>query len=201
MGLIELHYEKGQTPLDEDEKDGLLIPSITTRGELDEVEQRNIEDAIRWTVERRRKFKPSEVLTENFIRGLHRKMLGSVWEWAGQFRQSDKNIGVDKYQIGVELRILLDDCKFWIENETFSQDEIAVRFKHRIVSIHCFANGNGRHSRLIGDIIVEKLFGHDVFTWGGNKLIASGELRSTYLAALRAADSGNYEPLVTFARS
>ncbi|HEY4110769.1 mobile mystery protein B [Puia sp.] len=201
MGLIELQYEEGQTPLDEDEKDGLLIPSVMTRGDLDEVEQRNIEEAIRWTVERRRKFSPSEVLTEDFIRELHRKMLGSVWEWAGEFRQSDKNIGVDKYQIGVELRILLDDCKFWIENKTFGPDETAVRFKHRIVSIHCFANGNGRHSRLIGDIIIEKLFGREVFTWGGNKLIATGKFRFAYPTALRAADNGNYEPLVVFARS
>jgi Fic-DOC domain mobile mystery protein B len=201
MGLKELHYEERQTPLDEDEKDGLLLPSVTTRGELDEVEQRNIEEAIRWTTERRRRFTVKEVLTEGFVRQLHQKMLGEVWEWAGTFRKSDKNIGVDKYQIPTELRTLLDDCKFWIEHKTFSEDEIAIRFKHRIVSIHCFANGNGRHSRLIADVIVEKLFGREVFTWGSADLIQGGEFRSAYLQALREADNGNYGPLLTFARS
>jgi Fic-DOC domain mobile mystery protein B len=201
MGLIELHYENGQTPLDEDEKDGLLIPSVTTRGELDELEQRNIEDAILWTVQRRRRFTAAEILTERFVRELHQKMLGDVWEWAGSFRQSNKNIGVDKYQISVELRILLDDCKFWIAQNSFSPDEIAIRFKHRIVSIHCFANGNGRHSRLMGDMIAEKIFGREVFTWGAAGLIQQGEFRSNYLQALNAADNGNYHPLLKFARS
>jgi Fic-DOC domain mobile mystery protein B len=200
MGL-EILYEEGQTPLDEDEKDGLLIPSVTMRSELDEVEQRNIEEAIRWTIERRKRFTSQEILTEDFIRELHRRMVGSVWKWAGSFRNSNKNIGVDKYQIGLDLRMLLDDCKFWIENKTYAPDEIAVRFKHRIVSIHCFANGNGRHSRLIGDIIIDKIFGRDVFTWGGKSFIQTRELRAKYLNALREADKGNIEPLVQFARS
>lgn len=128
-------------------------------------------------------------------------MLGGVWEWAGTFRKSNKNIGVDKYQIPTELRTLLDDCKFWIENKTYGEDEIAVRFKHRIVSIHCFVNGNGRHSRLMADIVIEQVFGREVFTWGSTSLIQSGEFRSTYLQALRAADNGNYAPLLKFARS
>ncbi len=198
---MELQYQEGQTPLDEDEKDGLLLPSVTTRGDLDEVEQRNIEEAIRWTTERRRRFTAAEVLTEDFVQGLHRRMLGEVWEWAGTFRKSNKNIGIDKYQIPTELRTLLDDCKFWIENKSYGEDEIAVRFKHRIVSIHCFANGNGRHSRLMADIIIEKVFGRAVFTWGSIGLIQSGGFRSAYLQALRAADNGDYEPLLKFARS
>ena len=196
-----MRYEEGQTPLDEEEKDGLLIPSVTTRGELDEVEQRNIEEAVRWTVTRRRKFTLAEVLTEDFVLALHRRMFGSVWVWAGGFRQSNKNIGVDKYQIGVELRILIDDCRFWIENGSFPEDEIAIRFKHRIVSIHCFSNGNGRHSRLIGDVAVEKLLGREVFSWGGKDLIHRGDFRCGYLAALREADKGNYQQLLRFARS
>lgn len=200
MGL-DLQYQEGQTPLDEEEKEGLLIPSVTTRGELDEVEQRNIEEAIRWTLERRKRFTQQEILTEDFICELHRRMLSSVWRWAGTFRRSDKNIGVDKHQISVELRMLLDDCKFWIEHATFSPDEIAARFKHRIVSIHCFSNGNGRHSRLIGDVIVSKIFDKSVFTWGGQSLIQTSEYRKKYLGALRNADNGEIEPLVLFARS
>lgn len=200
MGL-NIDYEEGQTPLDEDEKDGLLIQTVSTRAELDEVEQRNIEDAILWTVERRRRFTVDEVLSEQFINALHVKMLGEVWQWSGQFRTTNKNIGVDKYQISIELRNLIDDCKYWIKNKVYSPDEIAVRFKHRLVSIHCFPNGNGRHSRLMGDIIIEKLFGEPVFSWGGKNLIQKGEFRTLYLQALREADNGNYELLIKFARS
>jgi Fic-DOC domain mobile mystery protein B len=201
MGLTSLLYEEGQTPLDEDEKEGLLLPSVTTRGELDEVEQRNIEEAIRWTVEVRRRFSPERVLTESFVREIHLRMFGGVWKWAGTFRSSNKNIGADKYLIPTELRALLDDCRYWIANTTFPADEIALRFKHRLVSIHCFANGNGRHSRLMADIVVEKLLKRTIFTWGSSTLAQSREFRSTYLAALRQADKGNYEPLLIFARA
>jgi Fic-DOC domain mobile mystery protein B len=200
MGL-ELQYDEGQTPLDEEEKEGLLIESVTTRGELDEVEQRNIEEAIRWTIERRRKFTASEILTEEFMKLVHKRMLAGVWQWAGSFRNTNKNLGVDKHQIGTDLRMLLDDCKFWVENNIYPPDEIAVRFKHRIVSIHCFSNGNGRHSRLIADIIIEKIFGREVFTWGSQSLIRSSDMRATYLNALREADKGSYINLIAFARS
>jgi Fic-DOC domain mobile mystery protein B len=135
------------------------------------------------------------------MRELHKKMLGDVWKWAGSFRNSNKNLGVDKYLIGTNLRVLLDDCKFWIEHKTFSEDEIAIRFKHRIVSIHCFANGNGRHSRLMADIIAEKIFGRDVFTWGTHNLVPKGIFRTNYLTALRKADKGDYEELLQFARA
>lgn len=201
MGLTGLPYDEGQTPLDEDEKEGLLLPSVTTRGELDEVEQRNIEEAIRWTIEIRRRFSPEKVLTESFVLEIHKRMFGGVWQWAGTFRRSNKNIGVDKHLVPTELRALLDDCKFWVANNTFPADEIALRFKHRLVSIHCFANGNGRHSRLMADIVVEKLLKRTIFTWGSANLIQSREFRSTYMKALRQADKGNYEPLLIFARS
>lgn len=200
MGLI-IEYEDGQTPLGEEEKEGLLIPSVTTRSELDEVEQQNIEEAVRWTIERRKRFTVTEILTEEFVCHLHERMFSNVWAWAGSFRHTDKNIGVDKYQIPTQLRMLIDDCKYWLENKTYLPDEIALRFKHRIVSIHCFANGNGRHSRLMGDVIIEKVFGKDVFSWGGNSLDRSSDFRSQYLHALREADKGNITALIEFARS
>lgn len=198
MGL-DLDYQDGQTPLDEDEKEGLLIPTIATHGELDEFEQQNIEQAILWTL--RRSFKPEVILTEDFIRSVHNRMYGNVWAWAGEFRKTNKNIGIDKWQIPTELRYLLDDAKYWIENKTYPPDEIAIRFKHRIVSIHCFSNGNGRHSRLMADIIAEKVFKQPVFTWGAANLVKGGDARAVYLIAIRAADAGNIEPLMTFARS
>lgn len=198
MGLNLQYEEDGQTPLDDDEKDGLLIPAIATRGELDEYEQHNIEKAMLWSL--KRKFKPEVIFTENFIRNVHKKMYGDVWAWAGNFRRTEKNIGVDKWQIGTELHTLIEDAKFWIANNTFLPDEMAIRFKHRLVSIHCFPNGNGRHSRLMADIIIDKVFKLPVFTWGAVNLIKVGKARSEYLKAVKAGDAGNIEPLVRFAR-
>jgi Fic-DOC domain mobile mystery protein B len=198
MGLA-LVYTDGQTPLEEDEKEGILIPTISTRAELDEFEQQNIEEAVQWSL--MRNFKQAEVLTEVFIKAVHKRMYGNIWSWAGEFRKTNKNIGVDKWMIPIELKKLLEDMPYWIENKTFSEDEIAIRFKHRIVSIHCFPNGNGRHSRLLADILVEKVFGKRVFTWGASNLIREGDVRNTYLRAVRAADAGNYDPLLDFARS
>jgi len=196
---ISFSYEDGQTPLDEEEKEGLLISTITTRGELDEFEQLNIQKAVEWTL--RRKFRKEKILTEEFIKDLHKKMLGDVWRWAGTFRNSNKNIGIDRFQIGIELKKLLDDTKYWIEHQSYEADEIAVRFKHRIVSIHCFANGNGRHSRLIADTIINHIFSMPVYTLGSAALDKPDEARKTYLTAVRAADKGNIELLIDFARA
>ena len=198
MGL-ELDYSDGQTPLSEEEREGLLIPTVTTRGELDEFEQLNIEQALQWTLSR--SFKLETILTEDFICMLHKRMYAAVWDWAGAFRKTNKNFGVDIWQISTDLRYLLDDTMFWHQNNTFPPDEIALRFKHRIVSIHCFPNGNGRHSRLMADIIVKKIYKQPVFTWGFGNLNGEGEIRLAYLRAVKAADKGNYRPLLTFARS
>lgn len=198
MGL-DLNYLPGQTPLDEDEKDGLLIKTISTRQELDEMEQLNIESAVEWTL--RHRFQKEEVLSEIFINGLHKKMYNEVWRWAGAYRKTDKNIGVDKFHIPLALRQLVDDCRFWIEKKSFSPDEIAIRFKHRIVSIHCYPNGNGRHSRLMGDVIISHLFDRKVFTWGRANLVKVGDARTRYLEAIWAGDAGDFGALLQFARS
>lgn len=198
MGL-ELTHIDGQTPLDEDEKEGLLISSIATRGELDEFEQKNIEQAILWTLNRN--FKAGTVFKERFIQELHRRMFGEVWDWAGEFRKTNKNIGVDKWQTEVELRKLLDDVQFWFTNNTYEPDEFTIRFKHRLVNIHCFSNGNGRHSRLLADVVISKLYKMPVFSWGAAKLVKQDDIRAAYLKAVKAADSGNLQPLINFARS
>jgi len=198
MGL-DLQYIDSQTPIDEDEKEGLLIETISTRGELDEFEQLNIEDALQWVFIR--KFNSKQVFTEKFICNLHKRMLGNVWDWAGEFRKTNKNIGVDKYQIPMQLKMLCDDTLFWIENKIYRPEEIAIRFKHRLVSIHCFSNGNGRHSRIMGDIIIEKLFGKEAFSWGASKFSKAKDSRAEYLKALKAADLKDYQPLLDFARS
>ncbi len=198
MGL-ELEYRDGQTPLEEEEKSGLRIRLITNRGELDEYEQQNIEIAIQWILGR--SFKPDAVFTETFIRNIHKRMYSEVWSWAGEFRKSQKTIGVDFWKISIELRKLLEDARYWYENNTYPPDEMALRFKHRIVSIHCFSNGNGRHSRLMADIIIEKLYEKAVFSWGAAKLSKSSDARKEYLKAVKAADTGDYSLLLAFARS
>lgn len=198
MGL-NLGNINGQTPLDEDEKEGLLIPTIATRGELDEFEQQNIEQAVQWTL--KCSFKQEEIFTEDFIKEVHERMYGEVWAWAGEFRRTNKNIGVDKWQVPLELKALLDDVIYWKNNKVYEPDELAVRFKHRLVSIHCFPNGNGRHSRLMADIIIQKVFKFPVFSWGAGGLVQVGDTRKKYLDGIRVADHGDYKPLINFARS
>lgn len=196
MGL-NLKYGDSQTPLNEDEKDGLRIKSITTQGELDEFEQLNIEKAVEWTIHSN--LKSERILSEKFIKNLHKKMYNDVWKWAGNFRKTDKNIGINWPQVGIEIRYLIDDTKYWIENETYSPEEIAIRFKHRIVAIHCFPNGNGRHSRMMADIIMESIFKKDIFSWHKSNMVKANITRKKYISALREADKGNIIPLIEFA--
>lgn len=198
MGLG-FKYQKGQTPLDENEIDGLLLKTITTMGELNEFEQLNIEKAVEWTIHNN--FTRERILSEEFLKLLHKKMYGVVWRWAGQFRKSDKNIGICWTQIGIQLKILLDDTNFWIDNNTYTPTEVAIRFKHRIVSIHCFPNGNGRHSRMIADIIMESIFASDLFSWHQSNMVKEDNTRKKYINALKEADKGNIDPLIDFAKN
>ena len=198
MGL-ELDYILGQTPLDEEEKNGLLIPSISTRKELDEFEQKNIEQAIQWLMSKR--FKVDTILSEEFIKSLHKQMFGEVWAWAGEFRKSNKNLGIDRWMISTELKNLLDDTLYWIQKTTYPAEEIGIRFKHRLVSIHCFPNGNGRHSRLMADIIIEKIFNKPPYSWGAESDDKDNENRRHYIDAVQAADNNDYSLLLAFARS
>lgn len=198
MGL-DIDFTDGATELDDEEKQGLKLLTITTRKELDEFEQRNIEEAMLWTIGR--KFRAETIFSEKFLKDLHKRMYADVWNWAGNYRQTQKNIGVDWWQIPTDIRVLLDDALFWFENKSFPEDEIAIRFKHRLVSIHCFLNGNGRHSRLIADIIAEKLFKLPVFSWGQHNLSKTNDSRNRYLKALKKADLGDYSDLIEFARS
>ncbi len=198
MGIT-LKYEDGQTPLNEEEKDGLLIKTITLQKELDEFEQLNIEKAVEWTIHSN--LKQDKILSEKFIKDLHKKMYGDVWKWAGEFRKSEKNIGIKWPQIGIELKNLIDDTQYWIENKAYPPKEIAIIFKHRIVQIHCFPNGNGRHSRLIADIIMESIFGEEIFSWHQSNMVKADETREKYIATLKEADNGNIKPLIEFAQN
>jgi Fic-DOC domain mobile mystery protein B len=196
---IEWKYTDGQTPISEEEKEGLINQMVTLQSELDELEQYNIEKALQWTI--RLKVSKEVLLSESFIKNLHQKMYGEVWKWAGKFRKSEKNIGVKWAQISIELRNLLDDTLFWIENKSFEPEEIAIRFKHRLVSIHCFPNGNGRHSRLMADLLMEKMYKKDPFPWHFTNLTDVGNVRKKYISALKEADKGNLQSLIDFACS
>ena len=198
MGL-EINYLDGQTPLSEEELNGLKILSISTREELDEFEQFNIEKAIQWTFGK--KIQAKDLLLEKYIKDLHKRMFGEIWKWAGSFRTSEKNLGIKSYLIPVQLKQLLDDVMYWYENQIYSPDEVAVRFKHQLVSIHCFANGNGRHSRLMADLIMEKLYKEPFLTWGGSSLVKSNEKRKEYINAIKLADHQDLSQLIMFAKS
>jgi Fic-DOC domain mobile mystery protein B len=186
------------TPLEPQEREGLLQTWITHRRDLNEAEEENIVEGAAWARGRRR-LPLERMLSEDFMRTLHRQMFGDVWRWAGTFRATERNIGIQAYRIGTELASMLDDVRYWIEHKTFPPDEIAIRFHHRLVAIHPFPNGNGRHARLAADLLIERL-GGEPFTWGGGSLANVGELRARYVAALRAADNHNIAPLIKFAR-
>lgn len=186
--------DDGATPLTPEEMRDLIPAHIAYRRELNEAEQENIVLAQAWALSRRR-----DPLSEKFVKDLHRRMLGDVWQWAGKFRTSARNIGIDYWQIPVALRQLLDDAKAWIEYSAYPPDEIAVRFHHRLVQIHPFPNGNGRHSRLMADLLAMQL-GRERFSWGRGSLRTAGAARARYVEALRAADDHDIAPLLVFAR-
>ena len=183
------------TPLTPEEMRDLIPAHIAYRRELNQAEQENMARAQQWALARRR-----DLLSEKFIKGLHRHMLRDVWRWAGRFRTTQRNIGIDYWLIPVELRRLLDDSKAWIEFKTYPPDEIAVRFHHRLVQIHSFPNGNGRHARLMADLLVMQS-GRERFSWGRESLRDAGAARARYIEALRAADNHDVSLLLAFARA
>jgi len=188
--------EESNTSLSHEEALGLIPTWISLRHELNEAEQANILEGERWAFARRR-----EILEESVLRELHKRMFGRVWKWAGHYsRETNRRIGSDSYMIPIHLRQLLSDVRYRIGNRIYPADEIAIRFHHRLVFIHPFPNGNGRHGRLAADLLVTQL-GGDRFTWGRASLIDPGKARADYLAAQRAADGHEIKPLIAFARS
>ena len=194
--IADMDYPEGATPLDPDEMGGLKFRHVTTRGQLDELEQANIEDGLRWLARRR----SGNLLSDEFAVTLHRRLFGQVWVWAGAFRRTGKNIGIDPIHIAVELRALMNDARYWADNRVYAPAEAAVRLHHRLVFIHPFTNGNGRHARIMADAVLAGIYGADPIDWaGGHDLQRMNGRRQAYIAALKAADKGDMEPLMTFA--
>jgi Fic-DOC domain mobile mystery protein B len=187
------------TPLNPEERDGLKQPWVLTRSDLNTVEQSNILKGMNWARRRRRK-SPQAILSEPFLLQLHKHMFDEVWDWAGTFRTSERNIGIQAFKIQLVVNQLFGDVQYWIENKSFNVQEIAIRFHHQLVSIHPFPNGNGRHSRFMADLLNERLGGQP-FKWSGGSLADTGQLRTAYITALRAADSGDIVPLINFSIS
>jgi len=193
-----LDYPDGATPLDPEEMGGLRFKHVATRSELDQLEQANIQKGMAWL----KRQKNPDILTEDLVSNLHRQLFGDVWTWAGNFRKTGKNIGVDAIQITIQLRALLDNARYWIKHETYPAKELAARFHHKLVYIHPFANGNGRHSRIMADAILTKLMNEPAIDWaGGHRLETMNERRSEYIAALKAADKGDLTNLLNFVRA
>lgn len=185
----------GATPLDPNERDGLKFKHITTREQLDELEQANIASGLQWLARHK-----GDVLTDDFAVRLHSRLFGDVWDWAGTFRRTGKNIGVDPLHIGAELRMLMGDARFWAEHRTYPALEAAIRLHHRLVQIHPFPNGNGRHARIMADTVLVRVYGANAIDWaGGHDLQTINARRVAYIAALKAADQGDMGPLLRFA--
>lgn len=185
--------EFGQTSIDEDEKRG-LIPNLETLEELSNWEHENIVEARKWALNSR-VLNQNDIFDINFLLKLHKKMFDKTWKWAGNLRVSDKNIGCDPSEIRVEVKKLCDDAKYWMTNQSYFLKQIALIFHHRLVKIHLFPNGNGRHARLVADCIISKFAPAQKIDWQGKNFISSCELRSKYILALKKADRGIYADL------
>ena len=184
---------EGNTPLSADERAD-LIPNLATKEELNEWERQNILEAYAWALA------PNNLRRRDPLVDLHLRMFDQTWKWAGTYRTTEKNIGVPHHEIRDRLAALLGDARYWREQGTYAPDELAVRFHHRLVFIHPFANGNGRHARLMADVLAQRQ-DRPIFTWGGADLARAGDFRRRYIDALRAADANDIAPLLAFARS
>jgi Fic-DOC domain mobile mystery protein B len=190
----------GATPLDDDDLAQLIPDFVATRRDLNLVEFENIAESLPWARRHASSGGPAKVLEYSFVMDVHRRMFGDVWRWAGRLRKRNTNIGVEWTTIPSQLEQALGDARFWHEQNVFPPDEGAARVHHRLVSVHPFPNGNGRWARLLADLYLRSV-GEPDLTWGARgQSVADGEMRTAYLAALHAADDGDFVPLVAFVR-
>jgi Fic-DOC domain mobile mystery protein B len=193
---MKLKYEEGSTPLDPNELDG-LIPNCSTTAELNELERANIASGYHWARTSRKLKK--DILEVSGVLLLHRKLFGDVWHWAGAVRNTERNLGVSPAQIQPQLQNLLDNVRYWIEHKVFPWHEIAIRFHHELVKIHPFPNGNGRLARIAADLLLI-YNGEAPCSWGSGNLVFRGELRSSYITALKNADKNLYDDLIALCK-
>ncbi|MFC2164552.1 mobile mystery protein B [Acidobacteriota bacterium] len=180
----------GATPLTAEDLEGLLPKYITTRAELNDAEFKNISEASKKYFLSRKSFQ----FTIGDLYRVHKEMFGHVWKWAGKKRVTEKNIGVDKAQIDIELKKLLDDLEYWLRKNTHLV-ETSARLHHRLVLIHPFNNGNGRWGRFIVNLFLKDHL-NSYLDFTEDQLLIKTKIRKLYIAALREADSLNYKPLI-----
>jgi Fic-DOC domain mobile mystery protein B len=189
---------EGATPLTEEQPQGLRPTWIATRSDLNDAEAQNILDGmLKW---QRRPRRLDGLLDDKVIRDLHRDLFGDVWSWAGAYRRTDVNIGVSWYEVPTRVRDLTEDAKCWFADAGVTTDTAACWLHHRLVQIHPFPNGNGRHAREFTNLVLGSV-GAAPFTWGRSHLGGVGDVRTRYLEALRAADEHDHELLLVFVRS
>ena len=180
----------GETPID---VSGLKRKGISTRAELNRAEAEN----IRKVIVKYLAAKPSRrsaPFTLTWVKRLHKQMFGEVWEWAGDFRQENLNLGCEWHQVQMQVQGLLDDLVFWQERGD-SLLEQAARLHHRAVWIHPFSNGNGRWARMLANIWLKR-HAHPIVEWPEETIGSKGLLRDEYLGAIRTADIGDETHLV-----
>jgi len=192
-----IRQQSGTTPLSAEELEGLLHKHVTTHGELNELEQANIDQGLQWL----KKQNNPPVLTELFLKNLHKQLFGAVWRWAGDFRLTEKSIGIDPYQIPVELRLLLDNTDYQMKHDTYPPLEVAVRFHHRLLQIHPFPNGNGRHSRIVTNALLDTIDEPHIDWAGGKSIDQMPAHRLQYIKALRLADRNDFQALLAFVQA
>lgn len=194
----------GETPLTEQDLREIRLPLVRTRAQLSAVEGPNIVSGKQWALRSTRSRMP-DMLSVGYLQELHRQMLGEVWLWAGQIRSTElqNEFASPVYGIRFQLAELYADAvEHWLNDVGMSPDEFAVRVHHRVVKVHPFRNGNGRHSRLLADVLLAKHFEREPFTWGGNAELGNSDPnRQNYLDGLRAADRGDYNPLMSLCRA
>ena len=192
-----IHNPEGATPLTADDMLGLKQMHVETREQLNELEAANILQGQIW-VSGLKGLKIESVFDRNFIINLHLALFGDVWKWAGTFRTRELNIGVDPVNISVELHNFLEDAKCWIEFDHFDNLELSARIQHRLVKIHPFVNGNGRHSRMFTDIVRIFLLKEKPMKWAEAKLENMSMERSSYIQGLRKADAGDFSVFLKY---
>lgn len=180
------------TSLQQEEMEELKLSYISTRDELNAAEQANILKALKWSLTSK-----GGVLSEKHLKRLHEKMFSDVWKWAGIYRKTARNIGVEAYLIPISLNQCINDTQYWVDNKTFSNEEIVSRFHHQLVYIHPYPNGNGRFARLAADLLSQEL-SLEKPSWGDVNLTKTTDLRSQYIMALRSADKHDIKPLMRF---
>jgi Fic-DOC domain mobile mystery protein B len=189
----------GPSPITDGER-SRLIPSLSTRGQLEEIERMSIHAARVWAM-RAAASNEEQVLTEEFSRELHRRMFAGIWRGAGRYRTAREDAGWDPEKIPEGMRMILDDAEGWLRFATYPVHEAAVRLHHRIRCVRPWSDGNGNHARLMADVLVASQQ-EEPLTWGLRSCAGQApKARERYREATRAADRGDMAPLLEFARS